>query len=1266
MQDRSWRDYAGMWRKSLEDFSLLTGLATAITDATGGATVARSGPARPPVCELVADCRNSEICPRWQDALRSQRTLFVGCAYGLVGFVVPVSSGKGALVGRLAGGPVILATDPEGANWESAPLGASSATPFMEIAEQVARCRPSQLTKDWWHQHALELGVDPATLLGAVERTPRYSEAKLVAAARLLHEIGRVVSRSVVQTSRVSAAKSKESRESPPAPDDPRTIGRKILLHLSREVASYRKACLQLLRGDSRIPVAIVDESSAREVEPDPVLHRPVTFDRLIQDILEKREPFVMEDVNEFASRHGELWGATSATEDVRSWVCLPLVQNDNVVGLITLDHDEAFHFKDDPAFKTDLRLFAERSATAVAQAVSFYGARSQIRDLTTVNSLIHQTSVWVDIKEMLDAVLDSIVKELDCTHCTVFLAERQSRAVILRAKASRGGNALALRASFKRGEGIAWQVFSERRSALIADTSKEPNYKAGLHETGAPRSMLVVPIRVGDQAIGVVSAHQDALGWFTRGDRELLEALGTHLGGAIQRANGTSHLGILQSQLLALRDTDEILQYVVTRGIELVNASTGVIYLLEGDDDAPHRVEAMYRHPEFDHPAPRLEDPRGITRYVWTRGEPLYIADLSAPPAGVVPCTALLERYKSTVAVPIRAQNRTIGVFFVDDEDEHHWTPVDRALLQQLSALAGIAIQNAEERKRLNRAVARREDLERALADIVGLHRDVPTTLVAITSRIGGHFQQRVTTTITLYDSKRDSFGRCYATGPLADLFQSTPREESLSRHVLASQEGAVFLDTATAPPEGCPATPKDIVAAGVVSVAGVRLRHRGRNLGVLFVNSQERVAFTESDQRDLMGFAEKAALAIEIARHEEASVRRQELDETTKLREIALAEYVRESCGRSDAALKVPMADEPLLLIGRRWNSWYPSFFSADGGAYAVVDPRLETRGAIIDPGFRALATLRALGVPVGVLDSCIVTHNHADHVAGLFEFLAARHVIKKATALYPVKSVFPIVRDYAGADFSVTEFDTLKVPLIAEFDRPRTHRNYRITATPFETSHSNVGPSAGATRGVTLESAEHSEGDAHWTPVASAVLLGDTEYDPLQSPTTAVFQGIREQLHTPNLRVVVLHIGSAQLKNRMGGHLYLTGLIDVLKELDYYKSQHRGDTKKLLVLVSEWGLEHASATQVAEAIQGPNAVTDGLVSAFDESLLMRTVQVARDCIDTTRLTVLAADLGLWVGLHSGNLYVDGKALAPETVQIRCTDKGLVYSQA
>jgi DNA-binding response OmpR family regulator len=303
----------------------------------------------------------------------------------------------------------------------------------------------------------------------------------------------------------------------------------------------------------------------------------------------------------------------------------------------------------------------------------------------------------------------------------------------------------------------------------------------------------------------------------------------------------------------------------------------------------------------------------------------------------------------------------------------------------------------------------------------------------------------------------------------------------------------------------------------------------------------------------------------------------------------------------------------ENPIFIIGRRWNSWYPSFFDVPGGAYILAMPEYKNKNemALIDPGFKCLNVLsKKLNISVAEISTCIISHNHPDHIGGLFEYLACRNTLDYKCHLFCNPTTLKMFLNHR----SIQQLDNVELDLLEDWDKANFEK---ILISGFKTAHNEIGPK---NRPMAIEIKFLRPNNN----TEKLIILGDTEYK-----DTFV-----NKIADNNLKVLVLHIGSAQLKNGTGKHLYLNGIRKLLHNLDN-KLEHIGYRGKLLVLISEWGLEHATKEQLEKLCEKK------LTNINDDSPIVETINYLRN--ELNFINILPADIGLIVDIIDQKIYTN-----------------------
>lgn len=300
------------------------------------------------------------------------------------------------------------------------------------------------------------------------------------------------------------------------------------------------------------------------------------------------------------------------------------------------------------------------------------------------------------------------------------------------------------------------------------------------------------------------------------------------------------------------------------------------------------------------------------------------------------------------------------------------------------------------------------------------------------------------------------------------------------------------------------------------------------------------------------------------------------------------------------------------------------------------------------IIDPGFRSLEVFRNIGVQWVDFSSCVITHNHPDHMAGVFELMAARNVIGERTRALCSRSCCEMLGNCSGFNLEIKQLGENYADLIPSY---LTHRDWlRIRVKGFDTAHEEIGRE-NTSQGlhITIERGPTSD---CLEVVSELVLVGDTEYDRSEHRDNLI-----PNICKQNIKCVILHIGCSQLRQATGKHLYLGGLRNILNDMDSQLtvSKYKGIQT---VLISEWGLEHATRGQI-EKICGQT-----LPGFNDYSPIIETIRSLQKGLKKLRL--IPADIGLTFGLESGKFYIGMDEPIPmDELSIDLSEDGLIYSK-
>jgi len=275
-------------------------------------------------------------------------------------------------------------------------------------------------------------------------------------------------------------------------------------------------------------------------------------------------------------------------------------------------------------------------------------------------------------------------------------------------------------------GQGITGLVVMDGQPRRIADVTREPKY---LKINPATRSELCVPLKAGEQIIGVVNVESTRPDTFSEADERLLITFAGQLATAIARmrlmetleqrvSDRTRELQALY-RVTAIAseslDIDAVLGEALKRSLAATMCQAGAIQLLKKDNGM--RLAAQQGLPSH---VELVVEGNGLSDWVIEHGKPLLVPDMSSNPRApreTRPSAAL-----PYLGVPMRAEGKTVGVLSVVGEAGQHFGAEDVALLASIADHVAVAVENAQLRQQARRTavVEERGRLARELHDSV------------------------------------------------------------------------------------------------------------------------------------------------------------------------------------------------------------------------------------------------------------------------------------------------------------------------------------------------------------------------------------------------------------------------------------------------------------------------------------------------------------------------------------------------------------------
>ncbi|NOZ28570.1 MAG: GAF domain-containing protein [Chloroflexi bacterium] len=297
-----------------------------------------------------------------------------------------------------------------------------------------------------------------------------------------------------------------------------------LVLDQLRAVVEYSGASIMTLDGDTLKVIAYRGPLSQEEALQ---ISFPLDEARANREVVLREEPVLIDDI----------WGDTPLARAlrataggrlkttfgyIRSWLGVPLIVKERVIGMLTLDHERPGVFT--PQHAELVLTFANQVAVAIENARLYQTEQERQRELQMLLDVAAAASSSLELDEMLSNTLDRLVALVGASRAGVVLLDRESGE--LEPRMLRPDRPIA-------PEDMAEVIQACQR--VIAEGKPlyvPPNAELGYAEPGA-----LLPLRARGQALGVLAIIGPKGSTFNERQLALFESIADQLGVAVENA---------------------------------------------------------------------------------------------------------------------------------------------------------------------------------------------------------------------------------------------------------------------------------------------------------------------------------------------------------------------------------------------------------------------------------------------------------------------------------------------------------------------------------------------------------------------------------------------------------------------------------------------------------------------------------------------------------------------------------------------------------
>jgi diguanylate cyclase (GGDEF)-like protein len=334
-----------------------------------------------------------------------------------------------------------------------------------------------------------------------------------------------------------------------------------ILLNLE-EVVPHDSASLFILRGDFLHILANRGYTESDQIAGETY---PIKQDMLFQEIQKTGKPLLIDDTHEEPGF--KFWGNRTT---IRSWMGIPLIVRNDVIGCLTIDSFKPYSFTETEAALA--QAFANNAAVALYNAQLFSDVHRRVDELEALRATMTDITAELELSRVLKAVLQRAVMLLNATGGDLGLYDETEKRITIVSSYNLGKDYTGT--IMLPGEGAMGQVINTGKPVYIKNYRKWDG-RSPQYTEGPWYGVFASPLMITDQLVGVIGiVSDDPNRQFSETDSNLLNLFAQQAAIAVKNARlfeqtqsalaETKVLYQAARSMIALEDLPDLLKTVV------------------------------------------------------------------------------------------------------------------------------------------------------------------------------------------------------------------------------------------------------------------------------------------------------------------------------------------------------------------------------------------------------------------------------------------------------------------------------------------------------------------------------------------------------------------------------------------------------------------------------------------------------------------------------------------------------------------------------
>ncbi len=397
---------------------------------------------------------------------------------------------------------------------------------------------------------------------------------------------------------------------------------------------------------------------------------------------------------------------------ETASETVLPLIVENRILGVLDIQSQVkgAFHEND----MLVLRSLSDNIALAVEGARLYNNMIKRADQLSALADINFSLSQILDLDQLLIEVVKIIHERFDIPFVNLFTVHPGRKKIIY--QAGSGKRSLKIKTNafaydLNATKGIIPQVARSGQPILTNDIASEPLYKPSRMAPNETKAELTIPIRFGDDVLGVLDLQSDHTNAFSGDDLDLFEGLASGVAVSIRNANifrterwrrqvadSFRDVAGLLSAEMAL---DDMLDNILVELEKILPCDSSAIWLVNNtagssQDERRLQLAAVRGVPRASiiNKVDESNAVRSFLEFAIEKNDP--VIRKPSDPYGPLGAACQFKPNYSSIAVPLHSASEVIGVLTLAHKSEGKYGSEASIISTTFASYAAIAIENA------------------------------------------------------------------------------------------------------------------------------------------------------------------------------------------------------------------------------------------------------------------------------------------------------------------------------------------------------------------------------------------------------------------------------------------------------------------------------------------------------------------------------------------------------------------------------------------